>query len=101
MDARTTETSSSYGEGHHASLYRASITGKVPRHKGTEGERRVGWAGQLGWAGEGRAASHLEEVAKGGQAVTIAATITELLLPTEVALNFSLTSSSLKPTAAP
>lgn len=74
MDARTTETSS-YGEGHYASNYRGSITGKVPWHKGTEGELRVGWAGQLGWTGAGRAAPPLEEVVNGGQAVMIAATI--------------------------
>lgn len=61
----------------------------------------MGWAGLLGWAVEGRAASHLEEVEKGVQAVIIAAAITELLLPAEVALNFSLMFSYLKPTAAP
>lgn len=49
----------------------------------------------------GERASHLEEVEKEGQAVIIAATITELLLSTEVALSFSLTLSYLKPTAAP
>lgn len=90
VNSRAIETSSSYGGGQHASNYRGSITGKAPWHKGTEGKLRLDWAAQFMWAGEVRAASHLEEVEKEVQVVMIAANITELIIPQMLLSAFSL-----------
>lgn len=51
VDSRTIETSRGYRAGQHASNYRGSITWKASGHKGREGKLRIGWVGQLGWAG--------------------------------------------------
>lgn len=90
VNSRTTETSSSYGGGQHAFNYRGSITGKAPWHKGMEGKLRLDWAAQFRWAGEVKAASHLEEGEKEVQAVMIAANITGLIIPQMFLSAFSL-----------